>query len=558
MRRPLVRHIVIALTAAPLVFTLMSAAPASSDARAGSGAAAAAGLAAATGQDRTQKHGIAWRSCAGDQPAFECARVRVPLDYDRPRGRVTKLALARYPAQGPGKPRGTVFVNPGGPGVSGVEMVLGGFGQLLGAALGGRFHVVGFDPRGVGSSDPIHCFESEDEIGEFLEGLPAFPYRADQRRPFFERMTSLWPTCRSQREAVLRHMSTADVVRDLDRLRRLVGDRKLTYLGFSYGSYLGNTYAHLFPRRVRAMVIDGVLHPRRWANGSHAGIDARASRDEWAEFLRLCGEARDECAFWRPEGPRQRWNRLAAQIRQEPVDLDGFPYTYDLLIADAVGAMFAPEVWGGPEGYAAFLDLVADAALGDERAAAEAVRMRSILQDQLTADEADYPNGFEAYFGNQCADTQYPRSLSAFTRFAREVGAISRFGPLWWWGNANCANWPTAPDRYAGPWGTRTAEPVLVVGNYFDAVTGYQGAVASARLLAGSRLLTYAGWGHTAYGRNACVAEHVNEYLVRGSLPPRGTVCAANPNPFMESVALRTAPASGPSIGLPPPWLFQR
>jgi pimeloyl-ACP methyl ester carboxylesterase len=435
-------------------------------------------------------------------------------------------------------------------------MVLGGFGEQLGTALGGRFHVVGFDPRGVGASDPIHCFASEEEVGEFFEGVPVFPYRVRQRLPFFERMTSLWPTCRSRREAVLRHMSTADVVRDLDRLRHLVGDRRLTYLGFSYGSYLGSTYAHLFPHRVRALAIDGVLDPRLWSSGQQIRVDAPASGAEMQELLRLCDQARRQCAFWTPEGSRQRWAELASRLRRAPVTLDGTDYTYDLLIADAVGAMYAPEIWGGPEGYAAFLDLVADAALGDRAAAAAAGRLRPDLLDRLSADEADYPNGFEAYYGNQCADTQYPRTVRAFGRVADTTARQSRLGPYWWWGNTSCANWPTAPDRYAGPWGTRTSAPVLVVGNHFDAVTGYRGAVGTAEVLTGSRLLTYAGWGHTAYGRSACVSRYVDAYLVRGALPPRGTVCPANPNPFLEATASRLGRVS--SVGLPAPWLLAR
>ena len=548
MRRSLVRRASISAMAAAMVVALLGVGPASSETQRGSERSVSA---------QPKKAGVEWASCAEAPPGYECARVSVPLDYDRPHAKRTELALARFPAQGPGERRGTVFVNPGGPGGSGVEMVLGGFGEFLGAALGGRFDVVGFDPRGVGSSDPIHCFDSENELGAFFAGVPVFPYRAQQRRPFFERNTSLWPTCRSEREAVLRHMSTADVVRDLDRLRGMVGDRRLTYLGFSYGSYLGGTYAQLFPRRVRALVIDGVLDPRRWSGGSQIRVDARASHEEWREFLRLCGEARGQCAFWTPEAsPRQRWNRLAATVRRSPVTLGDVRYTYDLLIADAVGAMYAPEVWGGAEGYAAFLDMVADAALGDEGAAADAERVRSTLLDQLSADEADYPNGFEAYYGNQCADTQYPRTLAAFTRVGRQAAEESRFGPLWWWGNAPCANWPTAQDRYAGPWGTRTSEPVLVVGNSFDAVTGYRGAVGASKVFADSRLLTYAGWGHTAYGRSTCVQAHVNAYLVRGSLPPRGKVCPANPNPFREAPSAERS--SRFMLGLPAPWLLHR
>jgi hypothetical protein len=117
----------------------------------------------------------------------------------------------------------------------------------------------------------------------------------------------------------------------------------------------------------------------------------------------------------------------------------------------------------------------------------------------------------------------------------------SIFGPYWWWGNAGCAAWPTAADRYEGPWSVRTSAPVLVVGNDFDGVTDYRGAVASSELLRNSRLLSYAGWGHTAFGRSACIDAHIGRYLLDGSLPPRGTVCPAAPNPFV--------PVSDPSAG---------
>jgi pimeloyl-ACP methyl ester carboxylesterase len=541
------RHLFHALVATLLVTLVAAVPPAAGAVRATTTTTGAAGGASEARQQGASS-AIDWKSCGGDHAAFDCATVVVPLDYDRPRGATTSIAVARHPAQG--SRLGTVFVNPGGPGGSGVQMVLGGFGPALGEALDGRFDVVGFDPRGVAASDPIHCFDSEEQLGAFFADLPAFPYLKEQRRPFFERMTSLWPQCRSQREAMLRHMSTADVARDLDRLRGLVGDRKLTYLGFSYGSYLGSTYATLFPGTVRAMVIDGVLDPRLWSSGKQIKVDARASRATWEEFLRLCDLAEEKCAFWSPDGAEKRWERLTDAVREKPVTLDEFTYTYDLLIADAVSAMYAPEMW--PD-YAAFLDLVADAALGDEQAAKRAAGVRSAVLAALTADEADYPNGFEAYYGNQCADTEYPSSFTTFSRVADWARSVSEFGPYWWWQNAPCANWPTAPDRYAGPWMTRTSAPVLVVGNRFDVATGYEGAVGTSWLLRGSRLLSYAGWGHTAYGRNTCVASYVDDYLVTGTLPRRGTVCPANPNPFLEPAPSRRTQAL-PLIGLPAPW----
>jgi pimeloyl-ACP methyl ester carboxylesterase len=498
---------------------------------------------------------LTWRACATGPAEAQCATAAVPLDYDRPGGPTIDIALARIPATDPARRLGTVFINPGGPGGSGVQMALGGFGESLRDNLDGRFDVVGFDPRGVGASAPLRCFENAEERDRYLaEFEVVFPYRFEQERPYFETYRELPRRCFARDPVIARHMSTADVARDLDLLRRAVGDPRLTYLGFSYGSYLGNTYANLFPRRIRALAIDGVLDPRLWSSGWQIKSDRVATQEEFEEFLRLCDEAGRACAFAAPGGSRARWERLARSLRARPVTLpDGSVYRYDLLIADAASAMYAPEVWGGPEGFAVLLDLVADAVLGDQGAAAGVASVRSRLLDRLRpVRQEPYDNSFEAYYGNQCADTEYPRSFAAFHVIGRYAEAGSRFGPFWWWWNAGCADWPVAPDRYVGPWTARTSAPVLVVGNYFDGVTDYAGARATARLLRNSRLLSYAGWGHTAYGRSACVTAHVDRYLLTGAPPPRGTVCPANPNPFLTAVAQRAADAARPV--LPPPW----
>ncbi len=278
-----------------------------------------------------------------------------------------------------------------------------------------------------------------------------------------------------------------------------------------------------------------------------------ATQEEFDEFLRLCDEAADDCAFSAPEGSAARWEALAEALEGKPLVFeDGFVYTYDFLIADATGAMYAPEVWGGPDGAGALFDLLADAVLGDQEVAGQVLAARTALLDRLAppSREADYANGFDAYYGNQCADTRYPNAFRQYRQTARYAEAGSRFGPYWWWQNAGCADWPVAEDRYAGPWKVRTSSPVLVVGNYFDGVTDYAGAKASAANLSGSRLLSYAGWGHTAYGRSECTTAHVNAYLLDRALPPVGTVCPANPNPFVPS-AQRLAEPAAPLVGLP-------
>ena len=171
------------------------------------------------------------------------------------------------------------------------------------------------------------------------------------------------------------------------------------------------------------------------------------------------------------------------------------------------------------------------------------------------AREADYPNGLDAYFGNQCADTEYPGTFSQFRAIDRYARAGSRFGPNWWWFNNGCTHWPVADDRYTGPWTARTNAPVLVVGNFFDGVTDHAGAVATSRLLKNSRLLSYAGWGHTAYGRSACTQEFVNAYLLEQRLPPAGTVCPANPNPFLAATTTSDA-GDAHGVGSPPDWML--
>lgn len=506
---------------------------------------------------------IAWTACGeGADPAAQCGTVAVPLDYDRPRAGSVTIGLARIAASNANQKLGTVFVNPGGPGGSGVDFVAWyGFGSYLAELLGGRYDVVGFDPRGVGATEPIRCFESNDAAAEFLGSQPVFPFEQGQYRPFYEAWFDYGKRCGGSDQPIVTNMSTADVARDLDELRRAVGDRGLNYLGFSYGSYIGNTYAKLFSQNVGRMVIDGVLDPQLWSSGWQITSDRIATQEVLDEFLRLCDEAGADCAFHTAEGAASRWDRLAKSLRAQPVDLgDGFLVGYDLLVAVTTSALYAPEVWAGTDGFAARLDMLADLALGEGAVnpAASAASYRALLErlGGPSADLAAEPylfNGLDAYYGNHCADAEYPRAFAPWRATDRYAAAGSRFGPLWWWSNAGCAAWPVNRDRYAGPWSTRTANPVLVVGNRFDPSTAYSGAQASARYLHGSRLLTYAGWGHTAFGRSECVTRAVVDYLIGGSLPEPGTECPANPNPFLPSDA-RSAGMPAPLVGLPPAW----
>jgi pimeloyl-ACP methyl ester carboxylesterase len=496
-----------------------------------------------------------WAPCGPDFPAAECALATVPLDYDQPRGATTTIALARIAATNPVRKIGSVFLNFGGPGVSGVDEVLFGFGEALGAMLDGRFDIVGFDPRGVAASDPLFCFDDESKLFDFFTGLPVFAYREGELRPFFNRFRTIAAGCLGRGQPIARHMSTADVARDLDLLRRAVGDEKLTYLGFSYGSFLGNTYASLFPNKVRALAIDGVLDPRLWSSSLQVISDRVATQREFNEFLRLCDAA--DCPLRGSVGAKVRFDGLVASLKQQPVLLDGSEFTYDQLIAEAANAMYTPELWPDyGELFGSLADAIATNDIGLAKQAA-ATRQR-ILEEIRSASprrkRTDYDNSFDAFVGNHCSDASYPSSFALYSTFNAFAAAGSMFGPYWWSTNAACADYPVSSDRFIGPWNTRTSAPVLVVGNYFDGVTDYNGAVASSKLLSNSRLLSYAGWGHTAFGRSECATNFMIDYLRDGSLPPEGTVCPANPNPFLPSDSFRDGVTlrALPMIGLPP------
>jgi len=498
-----------------------------------------------------------WNPCSPDGAV--CAAAQVPLDYDDPAGPQTYVVLARYPVN-PATKIGTVFVNFGGPGVSGVtRLIQSGFGLTLRGLLQGKFDVVAFDPRGVGYSDPIQCFDTEGDRTAFRSALPVFPFFDDQERPYFNAYSSLGPRCLGRGQPIALHMSTGDVARDLDLLRQAVGDERITYLGFSYGSYLGNTYANMFPGKVRALVIDGVLNPLIWTIGRQISSDRVATASVADEFNRLCDAAAAinpaYCLMSGPHGAAATYAAVIESLKQTPVVLpDGTLLTYDKLVAQTVGCMYQPELWPACANGIAYLASALRGEVGaTEKAAAT---LRGIVDRWRAADAGRaYNNQFDASLGVLCADTQYRNPFAYYAALDGWAAKGSIFGPYWWWLNVPCANWPLSPDRYAGPWTTRTSAPVLVVGNFFDPATDYAGAQAAAKWLKNARLLSYAGWGHCAFPRfNPCIVNYVVRYLFDGSLPAEGTVCPANPSPFLPasssvSATVRTSGLS--AAGLP-------
>jgi len=507
---------------------------------------------------------LRWVACGN---GFQCATVLVPLDYDRPKGAKISLALARLPASDPAHKLGSIFLNPGGPGGSGVDVVLGAGRSLFSDAVRARFDLVGFDPRGIARSTPLRCFETLEEA---FASLPPFVFPVTRAEEQVKRQSDrrIAEACERRAGPIIDHMSTANVARDMDLLRQAVGDRKLTYYGVSYGSFLGAVYANLFPDKVRAVAVDGVLDPVAWATGR--GRQARtlpfttrirSDQGAWAtlrQFFRLCDRGGDACAF--SEGnPRRRYAALAERLLDEPLQIpDGqggtFPFTYADLVGLTLGAMYDPGSWPFLAELLQELDTLSRTTTGAARVAAAAKRLRARLG---AFQPEEYLNIVEGFPGVACSETDNPDRFRAWPRAAAAADRTFRyFGRLWTWNSSICLPWPGWDrDRYAGPFTRRTANPVLVIGNHYDPATSYQGAVALDRLLPRSRLLTLAGWGHTSLFLSACVDAHLNRYLLTTRVPPRGTVCEPNEAPFSAPAARTTTRAAAQRTAVIPPLL---
>jgi pimeloyl-ACP methyl ester carboxylesterase len=430
-----------------------------------------------------------------------------------------------------------------------------------------RFDLVGFDPRGVAGSTPLQCFDTTDEALAALAPFP-FPVTRQEERVWVQADRAYARACAERAGPILDHMSTANVARDMDLLRQAVGDRKMTFVGYSYGSHVGSTYANMFPDKVRAVVIDGVIDPVSYTTGRGDQArtlpsDARLRSEQGAydtlqAFLRLCDLGGPNCAF--SEGnPKRRYDRLARRLLAEPAQLpDGqggtVPFTYADLVSTTLGVLYDPSSWPP---FAEFLQEL-DSLTSPARAA-EA--LRGLRQRLGLAGRAPYEQVLEGFAGVWCLDPVNPDHPSAWARAARRADRRDPyFGRPWIWFGSICAPWPGQDsDRYLGPFNRRTANTVLVVGNVNDPATRYQDAVSTARLLGRGRLLTVAGSGHTSLFLSSCADGHVSRYLLTGRVPAKGTVCGVDVVPFAQPAATtQAAEVSAQAYLLPPTLQVQR
>jgi pimeloyl-ACP methyl ester carboxylesterase len=509
-----------------------------------------------------------WRPCPGEA-GFECATAVVPMDYARPGGKTFSLAVIKSPAGDPSSRIGTLFWNPGGPSDAGTEYLpasIGGFPEQVRR----RFDIVSWDPRGMGgrTTPVVQCFDNADDEGDFLEAafgsLPAIPVSDQELARYIGAHTRFNRHCVRNNGDLLAHVSTADNARDLDLLRRAVGDDALTYYGTSYGTFLGATYLNMFPERVRAAVLDGAAAPGAWeandGNGARLSTFLRigsdlGGADTVRAFLDECGKVdTGSCAFsaGSPPKTRRKWATLLARLEACPAATDNIqgldsPIDDRALISYVTGKVYLMRPLPGFErfpGWRAVARTVqavweaADSQSGG--GGASGCRTAPSPSPQVTAATPDKPPVRSTYgtsVGRQlsviCGESPNPTVPAAYAAQARF--SYKRAGLNLWPFAAVCSDWSVkASDPYPGPWDKRTP-PVLVIGNTFDPATPYSSSRRMAKALWDGRLLTVDGFGHTQLlNPSRCAQDYVADYLIDGSLPPAGARCAQDFAPFSQ------------------------
>ncbi|AKJ09664.1 peptidase [Streptomyces incarnatus] len=463
---------------------------------------------------------LSWKKCGtSDYPTLQCASLKVPLDHARPSGRRITLALSRVPhtaktSQGP------LLVNPGGPGGSG--LTLAGFvASALPRKVAAQYDVIGFDPRGVGRSSPaLDCVP-----GHFGTVRPdTVPATAALERTNLARARSFAAACGRRYADVLPYLDTVSAVRDMDAIRRALGAPRISYFGYSYGTYLGAVYAKLYPQRVRRLVLDSVVDPtgvwyadnlgQEYAfNARHRALMAWIARYDSTYHL-----GRD------PEKVEAEWYAMRAALAKKPAE-------------GKVGASELEDTFIPGGYYDGHWPYLADAFAAYVRDGRTGPLVEAYQNFGAVSGSGD--NGYSVYTAVQCRDSSWPGSWNWWRADAWRVYAKAPF--MAWnnaWYNAPCAFWPAARRR---PVNIANAKlpPVLLFQATDDAATPYTGGVTAHRLLARSSLVVEEGGGNhgITLSGNTCLDKYLVAYLTDGRVP-RGTgpgvadaVCAKSPDP---------------------------
>lgn len=454
---------------------------------------------------------LKWSGCG----VGECADLRVPLDYTDPsEGIVIKVLRVR--ATDPESRVGSLVVNPGGPGGSGIDYARQA-SAIVSGSVRSRYDVVGFDPRGVQRSDPVDCL-SDEQLDDFL-GADQTPDTLQEEQQWEATSKAFAQGCESLSGDLLAHVSTRDVARDMDILRAALGDPKLTYLGKSYGTYLGAVYAGLFPSLVGRLVLDGVVAPDLTSEevnlGQAEGFEL-ATRS-WATNCvdRGCpfGESADEVVQW--------LKGFLDGLDATPIRVEDDPRVSELT-----------EGWGSVAVAAAmyeqsFWPVLTDALSAARDGDGDPLMKLANSYARRGSDGSYDGNIMEVIYAVNCVDKPSATALSDYERMANEFDAKAPiFGRFLAWSSLPCADWPVPPVGPPEKISAQGSAPIVVIGTTRDPATPYEWSVRLGDQLADSALVSFDGDGHTAYKRGSeCVDKAVDDYFVRGTVPQDGLKC---------------------------------
>ena len=467
------------------------------------------------GLEKFYKQKVSWAPCK-DDAKMQCANVKVPLDYKKPGGKAITVAMAKLPAKS-GKPIGSLFVNPGGPGSSGIAMV-DVARQSFGKDVLDKYDVVGFDPRGVGSSTPVDCVDDR-ELGKILDSDIDTSTEAG-RKARKAQARQIAKGCKDKSGELLAHVGTEPAARDMDVMRGLVGDEKLNYLGFSYGTSLGGMYADIFPKKVGRMVLDGAANPQQSFLPS-TYTQMLSFEKSFERYAERCVKAGNCSLGPSVDAAKKKMRALLDQARVKPFKTSdpNRPLNQAMLHSAVISLLYEDRTWS-----------VFNQAL-DQLIKQNDGSLFLKVFDATSSREGDGNKGnrAEAYWAINCADyaqeseADYLKYANKLKREAVVFGSFSAEDDI---AMHVCAELPYHPKANPGPYRAKGSAPIVVIGTRHDPATPYHWAQALHKSLSNSVLLTWEGDGHTAYGRgSSCIGSAVDKYLLTGKVPKDGLVC---------------------------------
>lgn len=453
---------------------------------------------------------LTWTECG---VGFDCTDVTAPLDWEDPgKGEIT-LSVVRHRAEG--TPVGSLLTNPGGPGASGVDLILNSLDFAVGADLIENFDVIGFDPRGVGDSTAVTCYDAP-QMDDYLYGIPS-PARgtAEWEAELLDSHKKFADACDANSGGILPYITTVNAARDMDLIRALLGDKQLNYLGYSYGTFLGATYAKLYPEKAGRLVLDGAIDPA--VPGLEVGAtQALGFESALRAYMQDCLDS-GECPFnGSVDEAMADLGALLASVDSTPLKSgDGRMLGADSLMTAIIAALYSQDSWG-------YLTQALDEALqGDPTSALFLADFYNGRENGTYTD-----NSTEAFRAYNCMDYPVEDDPAAEAATNAKIAEGAPTIAPYWAGPDSCSVWPYPPTGTRGEIKAEGAGPILVIGTTNDPATPYEWSESLANQLEEGVLITRVGEGHTGYNKgNACVDDAVEAFLLDDVVPEDGLRC---------------------------------